>query len=406
MEEQPSLDGMDPRFFNSVRTGITNQLAFAEYPDVARFITMEADSGLPELVLDPRTDIFLNIPQHVAEDYPALVRAILGSFLVAAQLIEQPEAPRARRLVLVDEAAKLGRMDTLADIRDRGRAIGLHLMMVYQTPGELVRIWGEAGATSWRDGCSAVVIGPVSAKTSASDLSAMLGTRTIRVMTESRTSSSQVMARVSGSVSRAEQEQLRDVPLLSPTEIARLPRHAAVILAPGSKPVLATKAIAFTRPDMASRVRSSEEIAPELQVTADREALLKRLEEQAAEAAKRRADGGDGSGAVDPAATGDGPGGAARGSGPAPDAAPQAEADARENGMEGSGAAAGGGSCGRRWTGKETDMLIRAAGRGKTLDETAALMRRTREEVLEQAGRLARSGVARMEPLLQDEERT
>jgi len=282
------LEGMDQRFFNSVKTGITNQLAFAEYPDVARFITMAADSPLVAAVLDPRTDIFLNVPQHVAEDYPALVRSILGSFLVAAQLVEQPEAPRARRLVLIDEAAKLGRMDTLADIRDRGRAIGLHLMMVYQTPGELVRIWGEAGATSWRDGCSAVVTGPVSSRTSATELSTMLGTKTIRVMTESRTSSNRVMAPVSGSVSRAEQEQLRDVPLLSPTEIAKLPRHAAVITAPGFRPILATKAIAFTRPDMASRVRSSEEIADELRVTGYREALLRRMKRRAAAGSGRQ----------------------------------------------------------------------------------------------------------------------
>ena len=273
-----ALSGMDPRLYGSIKTVITNQLVFVEYPDVARFINMTKDSPLVKDVLDPETDVFLNVPQHVAEDYPALVKSILGSFLIAAQLIEQPESPRARRLILIDEAAKLGRMDTLADIRDRGRAIGLHLMMVYQTPGELVRIWGQAGATSWRDGCSAVVTGPVTARTSATDLSTMLGTKTIRVMTESRTSSNQVMAPVSGSVSRAEQEQLRDVPLLSPTEIAKLPRHASIITSPGFRPILATKAISFTRPDMASRVRSSEEIEKELQVTKSRKEFLKRME--------------------------------------------------------------------------------------------------------------------------------
>ena len=56
---------------------------------------------------------------------PPMIRLMLGSFLMFAEMTETPEAPRARRLFLIDEAAKLGRMDILANLRDRGRALRL-----------------------------------------------------------------------------------------------------------------------------------------------------------------------------------------------------------------------------------------------------------------------------------------
>ena len=296
-----ALKGMDEKFFASVKTEITNQLTFAEMPDVERYITMGKRSRLPSQIIDPKCDIFLNIPQNVAEDFAPMVRLMLGSMLTAAQLIEVNEDPSARRLFLIDEAAKLGAMDILENIRDRGRSLGLHLMMFYQTPGEIERIWGRAGMTSWRDGCSATVMGPVSSRASAQDLSAMLGTQTLRVRTESTSSSSQVHAPMAGSVSTSEQEQLRDVPLISPTAISQLPTHGSIITATGQKPVLASKAIWFTRKDMKDRVRSTEDITDELAVTATRDALTDRL-------AKMSDDEGEGSpGPVETGEPGDGP---------------------------------------------------------------------------------------------------
>ena len=272
-----ALKGMDPKFWGSVKTEITNQLLFGEMPDVMRYITMKPDSKLPSQVIDPKCDIFLNIPQNIAEDFAPMLRLMLGSMLTAAQLIEVNEDPRTRRLFLIDEAAKLGAMDILENIRDRGRSIGLHLMMFYQTPGEIERLWGRAGMTSWKDGCSATVMGPVSSRASAQDLSAMLGTQTLRVRTESTSSSSQVHAPMAGSVSTSEQEQLRDVPLISPTAISQLPTHGSIITATGRKPILASKAIWFTRDDMKDRVRSTDDITDELPVTKTRKDLEKRL---------------------------------------------------------------------------------------------------------------------------------
>ena len=271
------LEDMDERFWGSIKTEITNQLMFSEMPDILRYVTMDPKSPLPVQILDRKCDIFLNIPQHVAEDFAPMLRLMLGSMLTAAEFIEVNEDPRARRLFLIDEAAKLGSMDILENIRDRGRSRGLHLMLFYQTPGEIERIWGRPGMTSWRDGCSATIMGPVSSRTSATEISAMIGRRHVRVRTGSTSSSTQVMSMTGGSVSSSEQEQLRDVPVISPTEISQLPTHASIITATGRKPILASKAIWFTRKDMQGRVRSTEEIRPELAVTKAQDDLMKRL---------------------------------------------------------------------------------------------------------------------------------
>ena len=283
------LNGMDTKYWYSIKTEITNQLLFCSIPDVAQYITMEPESELPSQVIHPRCDIFLNIPQNVAEDFAPMLRVMLGSMLTAAELIEVNEDPRARRLFLIDEAAKLGAMDILENIRDRGRSRGLHLMMFYQTPGEIAKLWGRAGMTSWKDGCSATIMGPVSSRDSAGEISAMIGTRTLRVKTESTSSSSQVMSPMAGQVSVSEQEQLRDVPLLSPTAISQLPRHASIIKVPGEKAILASKAIWFTREGMRDRVRDTKQIKGELAVSSDQEALLDRL----AEMSRTAKDGGE-----------------------------------------------------------------------------------------------------------------
>ena len=296
---------MESRFWYSVKTEITNNLLFAEYPDIQRYWSMDPDSPVLAELVDPETDIFLNIPQHVAEDFAPMLRLMLGSILVATQLVEVNEAPRARRLILIDEASQLGNMDILENIRDRGRSIGLHLMMIYQDAGQVEKIWGVAGQRSWRNGCAAMIGGPVSDPRSAQDLSTMLGSRTVRVTTEGSSSQAPVMSgALGGSVSSSETEQVRDIPLISPTLISQLPGHAAIIVSPGTKPILGTKAIWFTRNDMKDKVRTTDEIREELDVFEGQKKLIKRLQDVAKKGENgENAETGDTGAQPDPAQT-------------------------------------------------------------------------------------------------------
>ena len=54
-----------------------------------------------------------------------------------------------RVLFLVDEAARLGFMSGLSRARDASRKYGITLVLIYQSEGQLVEQWGEAGRGAW-----------------------------------------------------------------------------------------------------------------------------------------------------------------------------------------------------------------------------------------------------------------
>ncbi len=274
-DEMAGLASLDARTFPGVVKGISNKLAFVRYPDIASYGQSGKSPQEHLRALNPLTDIYINIPGLAARDFASFPRLLIGGMLVVSELMEQPDRPRARRLFLIDEARVLGGMDVLVNVRDAGRSIGMHLMLIYQNLGQVVEAWGgQSGADAWLDSCEARVVSAVGSSRTAADISAMLGKRTIRVVTEGSSSNSPVMTPMGGSVGTTELEQLRDIPLLTQAALGQLPGHGSVIFTRRSKPILATKAIWFTRADMKDRVRRAEDIEDELTVTRRRQAVM------------------------------------------------------------------------------------------------------------------------------------
>ncbi|WP_419738629.1 type IV secretory system conjugative DNA transfer family protein [Ruegeria sp.] len=274
-DEMEGLAALDERTFPGVVKGISNKLAFTRFPDIAAYSQSDASADAHLSALDPDTDLYINFPAQAAEDFSSFPRLLIGAIYVASELIEQPDRPRARRLLLIDEARVLGGMSALNTIRDAGRSIGLHLMLIYQSYGQMVKAWGsEAGAAAWMDSCEARVISAVGASRTANDIVTMLGRRTLRTHVQGSSSSNPVMVPMGGSVSTSEQEQIREVSLMSAAALGQLPAHGSIVFTRKSRPILATKAIYFTRKEMNDRVRSPDAVAGELAATRRRKALL------------------------------------------------------------------------------------------------------------------------------------
>ena len=274
-DELKGLSAIDARTFPGLVKGISNKLSFIQFPDIASYAYSERTPEEHLATLGPKTDIFISIPSLSAKDFSPFPRLLIGSMFVVSELLEQPDRPRARRLFLIDEARVLGGMDVLNNVRDAGRSIGMHLMLIYQNLGQVNEAWGgQAGADAWLDSCEARVVSAVGSSRTAADISAMLGKRTIRVTTEGSSSQNQVMAPMGGSVGSSESEQLRDVPLMTQAALGQLPAHGSVIFTRRSRPILATKAIFFTRKDMQDRVKSPDDVQDELDVTRRRAAVL------------------------------------------------------------------------------------------------------------------------------------
>ncbi len=277
-DELEGLGALDGRTFPGVVKTITNKLAFARFPDTAAYGSSTMSPAEHIAALGPRNDIFINMPALMARDFASFPRLLVGAMYVTLELTEQPDRPRARRLFLIDEARVLGGMEALANVRDAGRSIGMHLMLIYQSFGQLVEAWGgEAGATAWLDSCEARVVSAVGSSRTAADIVAMLGRRTLRTRMRGSSSSAPVMSPMGGSVGSSETEQLREVPLMSAAALGQLPAHGSVIFTRRTPPVLATKAVYFTRADMRGRVRSPDEVADRLAAVRRHRRMMRRL---------------------------------------------------------------------------------------------------------------------------------
>ncbi len=279
-DEMSGIAALDDRTFPGVVKGISNKLAFVRFPDIQAFARSDRSPADHIAALGPKSDIFINLPELAARDFSSFPRLLFGAMFVIAGLTEQPDRPKARRLFLIDEARVLGGMDILTNVRDAGRSIGMHLMLIYQNYGQLVEAWGgDAGASAWFDSCEARVVSAVGSSRTASDIVTMLGKHTIRTRTQGSSSSAAPLAPMTGTLGTSEQEQLREVPLMSAATLGQLPVHGALIFTRKSKPILATKAIWFTRPDMKDRVKSPEDVAEHLAATKRHAQVMQRIAE-------------------------------------------------------------------------------------------------------------------------------
>ena len=167
-----------------------------------------------------------------------------------------------RRLFLIDEARAMRRMDTLSAVRDEGRAYGIHLLQIFQSHQQLMECYGPHGAGAWENSVDAIVIGPVQNARQAQELSRMVGRYTVMTSSTSRQHSSQIFMPFSGTAGSSESTQLRELDLIQSSELRQLPPEAAIILAAGTAPIMASKAIWFTRADMTNMVDGARR-APE-----------------------------------------------------------------------------------------------------------------------------------------------
>ena len=79
-----------------------------------------------------RISVFVQVPLEAMLHAPALARVLIGSLMNAMFIAESKTRP-----VLLDEAARLGRMKELEVARDIGRKYGVVLSLYYQSIGQM-----------------------------------------------------------------------------------------------------------------------------------------------------------------------------------------------------------------------------------------------------------------------------
>ncbi|PIT68834.1 Ti-type conjugative transfer system protein TraG [Bartonella tribocorum] len=193
-------------------------------------------------IADGNTDVFLNLPASILNSYPAIGRVIIGAFLNAMVIADGNYKKRV--LFVLDEVDLLGYMNILEEARDRGRKYGTSLMLFYQSTGQLVNHFGEAGARSWFESCSFVSYAAIKDLQTAKDISERCGHMTVEIagMNKSRGLS---LGKSSYNINYQQRA------LILPHEVIQEMRQdEQIILMQGQRPLRCGRAIYFRRKEM------------------------------------------------------------------------------------------------------------------------------------------------------------
>ena len=214
--------------------------AFADLVSGQSFKTLDVVTG--------KIDIFVCLPLKALQSTPAVARCIIGALLNAAY--EANGAVNGRILFLLDEAFRLGRMDIIEIARDAGRKYGITLQLLYQSVGQIVEQWGEAGKRAWYESASWRAYAAVKDPETARELSATIGNYGVLAWSEAENSGTHGKQLDVRSRSRGQNvtysESIR--PLIRPEEIMHdLREDAQIIIPKRGRPVLCGRAIYFRR---------------------------------------------------------------------------------------------------------------------------------------------------------------
>lgn len=223
---------------------LTKWLTFGPYADL-----VSQGSSPTALIANGRTSVFLGLGVDVLGNNPGLARTLLGALLNATKMASGSLTGRV--LFIVDEAARLGHMRVLEEMRDTGRKYGITLIMLYQSLGQIRAQWGgESGLSDWMQSTGCQIFGAINDQDTAERIAKKAGTYTAENTSTSRSTVARGSTGGSG-VNRTTTTNLVSVPLIRPAEITQLMRADEQIVFFGSmSPIRCGRAIYFRRPEM------------------------------------------------------------------------------------------------------------------------------------------------------------
>jgi type IV secretion system protein VirD4 len=247
-----SLKELSDRTFSGIAA---TAAAKTDWLETAAFADLVSGSSFKTAdVADGDTDIFVCLPLKALQSSPGVGRCIIGALLNAAY--EANGAVKGRILFLLDEAFRLGRMDIIQTARDAGRKYGITLQLLYQSVGQIIDQWGEAGKRAWYESTSWRAYAAVKDAETAAELSKTIGNYGVLAWSEAENSGTHGRQFDTRSRSRGwnvtYSENIR--PLIRPEEIMHdLREDAQIIIPKRGRPVLCGRAIYFRRHDFVRR---------------------------------------------------------------------------------------------------------------------------------------------------------
>jgi len=203
--------------------------------------------------------VFVQIPIHTLIDNPAPARVIIGALMNS--VYQADGEIRGRVLFLLDEAARLGRMNLLEVARDAGRKYGITLQLLFQSVGQLEGQWGRDGKRAWYEGTSWRGYAAVQDDVTAEEISKACGTMGVIAYSESDNTGRQKNQNtcLSSSRSSGTTQSIQEISrrLILPAEVTEMRSDDMIVFIPGRKPLRCGRPIYFRRKDMRAQVNDS-----------------------------------------------------------------------------------------------------------------------------------------------------
>lgn len=238
---------MTEQTFSGVYATATKETHWLSYDNYAALVS--GATFRTEDIADGAHTVFINIDLSTLENHPGMARVIIGAFLKAVYNRNGDIGERA--LFLLDEAARLGYMRIIETARDAGRKYGITLLMLFQSLGQMREAFGGRDATSkWFESASWVSFSAVNDTDTAEYISRRCGQTTVEVEQVSRNTNS-------GRTGRTRSRQLTQRPLILPYEVTQMRTDEQIIFTSGNPPIRCGRSIYFRRPEMLSKVGTS-----------------------------------------------------------------------------------------------------------------------------------------------------
>ena len=242
--------GSELRHFKDKELGsvLTTANRHLEFLNAQAILASTQESSFdPSELLAGKLTVYLVLPPDRMRAQSGLIRMWIGTMFRAVIR----GGPQEDRLVyyILDEAASLGRMETVNDAIDKCRGYGVRLQLYFQSMGQLLTCFPEDEGQTLLSNCSASYFGVSDPKT-ASYVSQRLGQRSIMLESfgtsvgGSQSSDKKGEGSNGTSWNRSVNSAQHGRPLLRPEEVERLDPRTAITFTPGVPP-LCTRLIRY-----------------------------------------------------------------------------------------------------------------------------------------------------------------
>ena len=251
----------DVRQVDGIRKTVTTRLQVWHNPRIAS-ATAASDFDVRDLRRRPMTIYVAVAPGDIPRMAPLL--RLFFDQLVNLNTVRTPQQDvslRFQTLVLLDEFARLGRVDSLSHAAQFVRGYGMRLAFVVQNKAQLRELYGQHGAADIFDNLGAEVVFGTGDLELAQELEKRLGDATVNVVTQNRPRWFSWLK----PAKQSEAEHPHRRPLLLTQEVLQMPADEEIILRPGMKPVRARKIRWWQEPAFARRYKPAPAI-PQLSV--------------------------------------------------------------------------------------------------------------------------------------------